>query len=607
MKYSRKEFSMKKLFAAFILAVMLFGEMTEAFTPVAYAAAKTVKVYLTVSDKGELAKASDGSPMVQRELTVKDEDGSITFADVLEAAHKKFKSESDFEISGGGLVTKLWGRSTDSNLFFKNNKGLTEGVASISVSDGDYLTAAVMSDDEQYSDVYTFFDINSKQVIPGKDITLTLKGHLGMGYHAEDMIDKPIPDATVKLPDGSVLGTTDENGKVTVHFDKEGRYLISAAGTAAGKITDYNLMGFGVNNTPPFGTMDFDTYESNVAYTEKDYGEGPYPANEVKFVDFMDEYEGDGDYDYTWQSLNYLKSNVLLKKDSPIIAPGCVITVKNTDSNENEPQKDDNTQKEITKLSLPTEATVAKGKTVTLKPVVTPANANTKGLKWTSSDSKVATVKNGVVKGVKTGKATVKVMTPDGKIHDECLVTVTDKPVKANIKNANISGLKPTLTYTGKSLTPSFTVKYGDKTLKKGRDYTVKYSANKKAGKAGVTITGKGDYTGSRKVTFTIEKAANTLNVKAKSGIKVSEAKLKKKAQKLTVSKLFTFKSKGKGKLTYTSVKDAHLSIDSKGKVTVKKNTPKGTYNITVKVKAAGDKNHKAVTKNVNLRISVAP
>lgn len=103
------------------------------------------------------------------------------------------------------------------------------------------------------------------------------------------------------------------------------------------------------------------------------------------------------------------------------------------------------------------------------------------------------------------------------------------------------------------------------------------------------------------------EKAANTLNVKAKSSIKVSEAKLKKKAQKLTVSKLFTFKSKGKGKLTYTSVKDAHLSIDSKGKVTVKKNTPKGTYNITVKVKAAGDKNHKAVTKNVNLRISVAP
>ena len=40
----------------------------------------------------------------------------------------------------------------------------------------------------------------------------------------------------------------------------------------------------------------------------------------------------------------------------------------------------------------------------------------------------------------------------------------------------------------------SVTVKYDGKTLKQGKDYTVKYTNNKKAGKGSITITGKGNY-----------------------------------------------------------------------------------------------------------------
>ena len=59
-------------------------------------------------------------------------------------------------------------------------------------------------------------------------------------------------------------------------------------------------------------------------------------------------------------------------------------------------------------------------------------------------------------------------------------------------------------TYTGAALTPAVTVKDGSVTLVKGTDYTVTYSKNTDAGTATVTIGGKGNYTGNRNVTFTI-------------------------------------------------------------------------------------------------------
>ena len=60
------------------------------------------------------------------------------------------------------------------------------------------------------------------------------------------------------------------------------------------------------------------------------------------------------------------------------------------------------------------------------------------------------------------------------------------------------------VTYSGKAIKPSPTVKYSGQTLKKGTDYTLTYSANTNVGTATVTVTGKGDYTGTKKLTFKI-------------------------------------------------------------------------------------------------------
>ena len=51
--------------------------------------------------------------------------------------------------------------------------------------------------------------------------------------------------------------------------------------------------------------------------------------------------------------------------------------------------------------------------------------------------------------------------------------------------------------YTGSAITPTLTVKDGDKTLTKDTDYTVSYSDNTEVGTATATVIGKGLYIGT--------------------------------------------------------------------------------------------------------------
>ena len=75
------------------------------------------------------------------------------------------------------------------------------------------------------------------------------------------------------------------------------------------------------------------------------------------------------------------------------------------------------------------------------------------------------------------------------------------------------------LTYTGSAQKPTVTVKDGETTLTLNTDYTVSYSNNVNAGlsTAGesaptVTVTGKGNYSGTATKTFTINKKAATIS-----------------------------------------------------------------------------------------------
>ena len=98
---------------------------------------------------------------------------------------------------------------------------------------------------------------------------------------------------------------------------------------------------------------------------------------------------------------------------------------------------------------------------------------------------------------------------------------------ECNIKKAKIEKIANQF-YTGKAIKPSVSVKVGSTKLKKDQDYTVKYSNNKKAGTATVTISGIANYTGTAKTTFKIVDKVS--NVKASSAgynsIKLSWNKL---------------------------------------------------------------------------------
>ncbi len=71
---------------------------------------------------------------------------------------------------------------------------------------------------------------------------------------------------------------------------------------------------------------------------------------------------------------------------------------------------------------------IEKGKTHTLVPVILPEDATEKELTWTSSDETVLSVdENGVVTGLKGGKATVRAITTTDGVYAECEVTVDVK------------------------------------------------------------------------------------------------------------------------------------------------------------------------------------
>ena len=75
----------------------------------------------------------------------------------------------------------------------------------------------------------------------------------------------------------------------------------------------------------------------------------------------------------------------------------------------------------------------------------------------------------------------------------------------ADISSAQIQAIA-SQDYTGKAVTPQPKVTWQGATLAAGTDYTVSYSNNVNAGTAKATISGKGNFTGSKAVNFSIVK-----------------------------------------------------------------------------------------------------
>ena len=158
-----------------------------------------------------------------------------------------------------------------------------------------------------------------------------------------------------------------------------------------------------------------------------------------------------------------------------------------------------------------------------------------------------------------------------------------------SVENAVITINNPDIIYTGQEITPAITVKYGDKTLVQGDDYTVEYDNNVNAGTGIITITGTGNYSGTNSITFSIAKAE--LIITADNKTKVYGDAL----PALTVSYVGFVNGE-----TYT-VLDGELIIETEAK----QNSVVGTYAIT----ASGltSSNYEITYKDGVLEVTKAP
>ena len=151
---------------------------------------------------------------------------------------------------------------------------------------------------------------------------------------------------------------------------------------------------------------------------------------------------------------------------------------------------------------------------------------------------------------------------------------------KANISSASVSGIK-NATYTGKAIQQRLNVVLDYRTLAAGTDYTVSYANNVNVGTATITITGKGNYTGSIKKTFKIATAVKT----DLPSVKIKAPKKAKKAMTVKWTKLSKANQK---KIGYIQIQ---YSTDKKFKTGVK--------TVTAKKTAASKKISKLTSKKV--------
>lgn len=174
------------------------------------------------------------------------------------------------------------------------------------------------------------------------------------------------------------------------------------------------------------------------------------------------------------------------------------------------------------------------------------------------------------------------------------------KPIVVKQSNVSIKSL----TYNGKTQSLNKKVrikvktKYGNVTLREGKDYKLVYKKTKNAGTYKVTVVGINSYKNFKLTkTYKINKANNKITMRAtKKTVKYS----KKKATSVTV------KARGQGKKKYSTASTSkklrkYISVNSKGKVTLKKGAKKGTYKVTVKY--YGNRNYKAGTKTISIKV----
>lgn len=277
---------------------------------------------------------------------------------------------------------------------------------------------------------------------PGEDLTLTAELDKGSKIDPDDTIVWSSSDESV--------ATVDNDGKVTAK--KVGTATITA--TAVGgkvsaecKVTVEPIKVTGITLDTAKATIYVGktrTLKATVAPSDATYKAVTWTSSNSKVA----KVDTNGKVTAVAAGI----ATITAKSSDGTVTAKAVITVKNV---------------AVTKVkSSASKATLAVGKTKTLKATVSPSNATNKAVSWTSSNKKVAKVSSkGKVTAVAPGTATITVTTKDGKFKAKTVInvkpkstsfTLTAKKNSVVIKYKKVSGVTGYQIYRAKSKNGTF-------------------------------------------------------------------------------------------------------------------------------------------------------
>lgn len=239
---------MKKIISVFLSVIMIVSALSVG--TVAFAdenkTPKTATVEYSVFDGGvysmepkTITVSSDLSDKYYESVGYNDSSDEPTILDVLIAAHidmfgEDFADYAPLNASGSAGITSAFGEVT-SALSYRLN-GATDNGSGVwynldtAVKSGDYVDTMFYQDATGYSDKYVSLGGRDIKSTPG-DVTLTATYE---GFDASwNTVKLPAQGLDVSV-DGKSVGTTDENGKITVALNQCKTYVVTASGTIDG-------------------------------------------------------------------------------------------------------------------------------------------------------------------------------------------------------------------------------------------------------------------------------------------------------------------------------------------------------------------------------------
>jgi hypothetical protein len=186
----------------------------------------TGTVYVTLGVQGEIETGREGTLLADAPVVVTDrnQDGALDLDETLYAFHEQYYADGAAGYAAGdqgyGLsLLRLWGDESGAFGYYCNNTAAVS--LAQTVSNGDRVKAWIYADQQNWSDLYTWFDAPNVETKAGAAVTLTLHGSTWQG--------EAVPaGAVITVRETGEETVLDEQGSVKLTFSEPGTYTVLA-------------------------------------------------------------------------------------------------------------------------------------------------------------------------------------------------------------------------------------------------------------------------------------------------------------------------------------------------------------------------------------------